>query len=342
MNGRRKTAVLAGAILAGTASWLILPQLASGAVIFNDTFTGNPAGGTRALVNNVNQTAVINTTTPVADAEYLKTTVNAGVATFGTGVNTYTPTSASNSWNTLVGSDVVVGANHFLNLNGGFDIFFHPNTTETPTTNNTSWFRPVDVNGRVGTGAGATGMRLIFSGINPNRLDLEVAGPGSTTYFQAPTATSSAFTAFGAANGLGFGAMGGNNTAVTIANGSTFHYGFTFSTNQSTGEIDVKVFGVAGNGAIDTTTSTNLLWEKFFYGNGAALSNNGAAAVLPTGAWTWNVSSSVNPFLATDVDWDGYRIQSGTVTSFDGAIPEPASLGLLGLGCLLAIRRGRQ
>lgn len=322
MDSRKRILALFGAVLTSAAA----VNAAAATVVFEDTFTGSPTNATRTLGAG----ATITNTTPLSGGDYVHTNFN--LAAGGSAViATYTPSNAA--WNSLVGSNVVVGANNFLNLNGGFDVFFRANNTETTTEviSATSWFRPIDVEARTGV----TGVRMVLNGINTQRMNFEMAGASGTTNFKAATSTSAAFTSFGAQSAMSFGNLP-VNAALTIAEGSIYHYGLTFDTNQTTGEIRLRIFGAQGDGAIDTTSNTNLLWERFFYGNGAALSANGTQPVLRNTDWTFTSRATVASTV--DVDWDRYTVYSGTVSGF-AAIPEPASMGLMALSALSLFRR---
>jgi hypothetical protein len=324
MGTRRYKLEMVGAVLA-----LATANVATAGVIFQDTFTGDPMGGMRTLLTDNGTTNTISNTLPtIGGSDYLNSTVSGATgASSNRNIITYTPTNASSSWNALVGSNIVVGPNSFLNINGGFDIFVRPNviTAGSPA----AWFRPVDVDNRTPGGA-----RIIFNGLAAGRYAFTFASTLNNLDIAASAATP--FAAFDTA------AYNANSpvTAVTFANGNTYHLGFTLVTDQSSGLITYSLFGKQGTDAIDTTSATDRLFQAYFYANGDALSGSGTHAVLKDTGWTWYQSSIVTPFPDSNVDYDTYRIQNGVVTEF-AAVPEPASLGLLGLSGLAMVRRRR-
>ena len=238
---------------------------------------------------------------------YLNATAPVGSNTIT--VATYSPATVSNSWAALLGAAVTNGAFHYLNLNGAFDLFVRPNYTESGA----AWFRPVDVE------YGGP-LRIIFNGSSGGQLQLEVA----TT----ATALGSAPGSFTAVNTWSLsGAI--SSVPNLFTSGAVTHYGITFNT-ASNGQITMKMFGVAGSGALDTASGTvgvsNLLAKQSFYANADMIGPN----PLPTGVWSMTARPAGPTFAAaTSVDYDTVRLYNSvpgtfpTATNAPGPVPAP-------------------
>ncbi len=224
-------------------------------------------------------------------------------------VATYSPATSSNSWAALLGTPINLGGINYLNLNGAFDLFVRPNYTESGA----AWFRPVDVE------YGGP-LRIIFNGSGTGQIQLEVA----TT----ATALGSAPGSFTAVNTWALPSAI-SSVPNLFTSGAVTHYGITFNT-ASNGQITMKVFGVAGTGALDTTSGTvgvgNLLAKQSFYANADTIGPN----PLPTGDWSMTARPAGTTFAAaTSVDYDTVRLYNSvpgtfpTVTSAPSPVPAP-------------------
>jgi hypothetical protein len=272
---------------------------------------GNGTGGSGNMVA-VGGTGVVGTGTGVTNTitganpfstdagNYLNSAVAAGSASNDT-VATFTPTSAANSWNALAGT-TTVGGTTYTTLNGGFDLFVRPDNT---ASTDISWFRPVDVSNI----SGSSGMRIILNGAG-NQLQFQVL-TGSTTGLGSSPGSFTTNSSFGLSGAL-------TNVGNPFTDGQVEHVAITFSTNSATGQITIKVFAVAGTGAIDTTSTTDLLGSQSFYASAAAI----GATPLPTGAWS--ISDRYYNAQATSVDYDSIRLYNTLQTAFSGIAPSAA------------------
>lgn len=252
------------------------------------------SGATRSFPATTSITSASPFTT--TSGSYLNAYVPAG-APGGTVVATYTPSSPANSWAVLAGS-VTVGGTAYATLNGGFDLFFGPNSLSPMTA---GWFRPVDVDGR----SGSTGLRLIFNGDGNGAIHLEIISGSATGLGSSPGSftTNNSITL---PNGIR--AVPGN----LLVAGSLAHFGVTFNTNASTGQITAKVFGARGVGAIDTASTADLLASQSFYISAVAL----GPSPLPSGAWSMRIPPSTDS--VTDVDYDTIRLYGSDPGVFPG------------------------
>lgn len=137
----------------------------------------------------------------------------------------------------------------------------------------------------------------------------------------------------------------GNLTAVTAANTnelisftSTSSYKFAIGANNTTNKIDttgsLSAIHFGGEFNVDVTSAGQTLgdtWQLVTGGHAAydptftvkGFTNSG------TGLWTDTVGSTT------------YQFDQGTGTLSVTAVPEPAMIGVLGVGSLLALRRRR-
>ena len=291
-----------GPSVAAWAAWTNVVGAAPAPVaIFQDDMT-TITGGTRTFPNAIAGISSTNPFTP-AGAAYLNANIPAGSAQ-STNLITYTPSSAANSWAAMAGT-VTVGTTTYTTLNGGFDLFVRPGSGITAGN---SWLRPIDITQI----SGSTGMRIIFNGITNNRVQMMIK-TGSTTGLGANPGVFDKGDTFGLPGAMTVSAP----AAFTL--GGTMHFGVTFSTDTA-GKITMKLFGVSGTGAIDTSSDTvgvgNLLGQQTFYANAAAIGPN----ALPTGAWTMTArSDNGQPFTAaTTVDYETIRLYDSKPGAFPG------------------------
>ena len=251
-------------------------------------------GGTGKLSTATGVTNTITGTSPISanSGNYLNSAVTAGTPS-GQTVATFTPAAISNSWDALTGTTTVGGVS-YTTLNGGFDLFVRPNTT---VSTDISWFRPIDLSNISGT----TGMRIILGGGSSNSFQFELKTGGNA--LSSSVGSTETNDSFGLSGGL-------TNLGNPFTNGAIEHIGVTFSTNNLTGQITMKVFALAGSGAINTNSSTNLLGMQSFY----ALASVVGTTPLPTGSWS--MTDRYSNTTSTSVDYDTPRLYSTTPGSF--------------------------
>lgn len=260
------------------------------------------SGATRGIPATTSITSASPFTT--TSGSYLGAYVPAG-ASGAPAVATYTPSSSSNSWAALAGG-VTVNGTAYATLNGAFDLFIGPNALPLGA----AWFRPVDVDGR----SGASGLRLIFNGDGNGAIHLEAISGSSAGLGSSPASftTNTSLSLPDAIKGVP-----GN----LLTAGSLVHLGVTFNTNASTGQITMKVFGARGVGAIDTSSSENLLAAQSFYASAAAL----GSSPLPSGAWSMKILPATDS--AVDADYDTIRLYSRDPGVFLGlGTPYPSTV----------------
>ena len=312
----------------GAAASLLLAVNAHAGVIFQDNFDSAPTGATRTLVTAAGVTNSIASTNPLgaSDGAYLNSTVS---GTGGKSIVTYTPTSAASSWAALQGADTVVGANSFMTLNGGFDLFVRPNISSSTTDDN--WFRVLDlsaINGTTGTGirlvlganGGNPGLKeeFITSGVNGNKIQAADSGVGNKA--------GGAFNISTGFDTTRLQAVTANNSSLFV-DGQVTHLAYTFSTNPTTGMITLKTYAQAGTGALDTATLTPLSTINI-YVNGTGVGSN----ALSSGSWT----IQENPIIANNnVDYDTIRLYDTAAPTVFAGVPEPTTVGLVSGGLLL-------
>lgn len=270
---------------------LLSLSAAEAALIFQDDGV-SVTGGTRSLP----ATGSIQSGSPFASGSGSYINEAAPMGNGAVNIVKYNPASPANSWAALAGT-VTIGGTAYVTLNGGFDFFICPNSVEKYVS---AWFPRLDIS----TISGTTGMRLIFNGNTSEALQLHVvtgsaSGVGSTAASFTKSDTFSLTLPPTGGTGLGY-MRGPFGTPGTVA-----HMGVTFNTNPATGLITMKVFGVAGTGEIDTSSSImgqgNLLGMQTFYASAAAI----GASPLPTGQWgldSWTAAGTFNTPVSVDYD----------------------------------------
>ena len=241
-------------------------------------------GTTTGVTNSLTSAAAF----AVGSGNYINSAVAAG-STSGQTVATFTPTSSATTWSAIAGS-ISVNSVNYLTLNGGFDLFVRPDSTKA---GDNSWFRPVDISNISGT----TGMRLILAGDSGGQLQFQILTGTGTDALGSTAGSFTTNSSFSLTGGL-------SNMANPFVNGTTEHVGFAFSTS-ATGLITVSVFAVAGTGAINTSSTTNLLGTQSFYASASVI----GSAALPTGAWA--IGNRYSNAQATSIDYDTVRLYAG-------------------------------
>lgn len=294
------TLLLAAAAALGMA-WP-LSGMARAGVVFETDFSGvsgtsvtSTTGGTATLTNS--PYASIGTANPLAvgSGGYLQVAEPAGTFdTPGAGVEVAgtnsTPTNPVSSW---IGTAVNSGAD--MNINGAFDFFFRPGTSQTGWTSKGFFFN---------FGGGTHELSLgLFTGTNGLKLSLSTLTTGSASGFTA---------------------------------GDLYHIAGVVTTNQTTGDVTVYLYAVAGDTTITTGSGYAASGSEAFLAS-SYTSDFGNTAFLFGGL----SYSSTEP--ATTNGFDTLRIYNSVPTSFGLlAVPEPATLSLMalvGVGILLLPRR---
>ncbi len=324
----KKSFVVAGALLGCVAA-------ANAGVVFQADFNGSgngtggagdivTSGGTGSLATgNANFAASIQGTTPVTGGNYLNTLWPSTGSGGGSGTYvTYTPTNAASSFASFVGTPVSSGGRSYLNMNGGYDVFTRLNVADTTVPRSAEWLGAITVMDN-------SGVVFTFNGLGWGAARLQIN-----------TTATNGFTDYTKLSGPN-GSATGSVTNVAYMDGigdfyngvGSYHLGFTFSTDQTTGLITAKVFGRKDMEAIDTTATTDLQYSASFHLDTATVGTG------PISSGVWHQSGWAN-IAGESADYDTVRLYAGTPASFD-AVPEPASLSLLGLGGLTLLRRRR-
>ncbi|MDF3058470.1 MAG: hypothetical protein K0R17_2685 [Rariglobus sp.] len=166
-------------------------------------------------------------------------------------------------------------------VNGGFDFFWRPG--QTPFAANA--MRPID------NGNTPNGLRLTFYNYNATTIKSEVVTP---------------------AGGGGITLTG--TYAAGFAASQIYHLGVTFATNPQTGVTTMKLFAVAGTGAIDTTVATHLIGTATFTLNPTIVTNT--TGWLAGDAWKFGDILGVS--TTTVNDYDGLTLYYKDPGSFPG------------------------
>lgn len=198
-----------------------------------------------------------------------------------------------------------------LTINGGLDFFMRPAATVTES--------------RYMQHDGTTGQNSIsFHSGWESSVFVEIYGG---TYSNLAEIVGSAY---GGTGGIRLG----NRTATPLVAGETYHVGVTFSTDAAN-LVTGKLFIVPGTGEIDTTGTTGLTGHVAF---SVASNEFGSQEIQFGNPW------GDNPYGNKEAtDFDAIRIYNATPASFPAlvAVPEPASMAVLGLLPAALLRRRR-
>ncbi|MDD5199521.1 MAG: PEP-CTERM sorting domain-containing protein [Terrimicrobiaceae bacterium] len=329
-----------------------------------DTNPGNnivATGGTGVVGSITNGTDAVSFANPLSSLSggYLNAVQSPTSPASGFAIATFTPsTPGAGSSATGLGTFYAGQVNGFTALQGGMDVFVRPDTLNT--VQHSGWFRLLDSN-NLGSVANAGGLRFIITGTNGvynastaplGNIQIQIAASANTAGGPNVFSNLAAVTGPGAAGTNGTNSVAAtNNLFITtsqaangfgFAEGISLHIGFTFETDLN-GLITMRLFGVTGTGAIDTSASSPqlLVTQTFNLAGSVGLS---ASSVFQTGAW--NIRQ--NTALAGDtvsVSYDELRLYNSAPASFDALpVPEPGTyaLGMAGLLALVVLRRRRR
>jgi len=295
---------------------------------FNGTGTGTGGasdlvtlGGTGELLTKGSATANVLTSSSMGGGAYLELSSPSGTGTVTWPAEVrITPTSSSTSLASMFSKP-----SGLPSLNGGFDFLFRSGVefSKDNAAVAESWFRAFDADYRDAgdTNVNTNGLRLNLMNSVAGKIGVNVF---TNNYY---------ITEFNGVSQTTCSQVYANSGYITMAANEVWHLGVMFSTDAS-GLITMKLFGVAGTGAIDTTSATNLLGSCTFKLDATKITNGFTPGAFDFGLYSDKRSPKTQ-------DFDCLRIYDATPTQF-AAVPEPATLGLLGLGGLvLGIRRNR-
>ena len=317
----RARRLLTAVICCGIAS---TSQGAFGGVILSSSFdsvTGTAingvSGGTGTLVAPSPHTSIVTNANPLSSlgGGYLEASAFGGGGNVSLGA-TMTPATAANSWAALASK--VSGT---WQINGGFDALIRHNGGKTAGLGYDN-----------SQGGGELELIDFGSSTNTSQIRLHMGNFSTTGHWGIRLIGIDGSLSNGTTDGL-VDDLTLAPTSFTITANTTYHVGVTFNTDVS-GVTTVRVFAKQGDGAIDTTLTTDLLGSATF---DMAETQTG---VFSSGAFAVGIRNTLdhsNKTLAVD-QVRLYEADPGLFT----AIPEPAA-GLLsfGLGTLVLAQRRR-
>lgn len=287
--------------------------------------TGGGTGGVSDIVTSGGTGTLIQYTTAITTVPSSPTMGQGNfinVADFGNGITTptngnlgaaiMTPTSAANSFQAM--NTVSGGA---VSLHGAVDFFLRNDI----------------IAGNVGTlidvgSQNGGGIRLIIQQNNTSnglRFRLFSGGAGTEGFLTGPTYTTADSNAI-------------VDAPFTPTVGATYHFGFTMITDGGTGVSTLNVFSRIDTLAIDTSSTADRIGTLNFKVNGTNVTSG-----LAAGTFFFNVGGGASPTNGAGraVSADALRLYDSVPAEF-AAIPEPGTVGLIGLGTmglLIAARR---
>ena len=211
------------------------------------------------------------------------------------------PASSPAALTPVVGTDRV--------MNGGLDFFMRSDHALTA-----SEMRFFDISGETG------GLRIFLDSKDSDTLRLYVTSPtngiiGGNDDSQPGSASQRIVDA----------SFNGGFLANTV-----YHVGVTFETD-GTGVVTAKVYIKEGIGAIDLVN--DVAGGSVTFG----IDENNTTGGLRDGTFTVNKAQKNKP---ASHDMDTFRLYDAVPTTFEAlVIPEPATLGLMGIGLLLLSKR---
>ena len=219
---------------------------------------------------------------------------------------TFTPTNSSTS----LASITTGTTGGYLLLNGAIDFFYRPVIVPTATTGN--WFRPLDVNNQSNGG-----LRIIVVN-NPasnSQLQLQLYASPSTAFTASGTQTNATVSG----NSVSLTSISSN---FSLTSPGVSHICIGFSTNSSTGVVTFSLYGLNDAGAINTASgSSELLAQAQFKINSTVVTAGLSSAEFPF-PFLYPMSSAV----AEQIDYDAFRIYSGSVPSYLPGLATPVIL----------------
>jgi PEP-CTERM motif len=148
----------------------------------------------------------------------------------------------------------------------------------------------------------------------------------------------------GAQTGTDINALAGANvgiSGITFTGRMMFLTGVFIGATEPTGTGPAQIFGSYTPTLADTTTSfTPLLYQSFYIGDGLAGFNNGAGAaqqfIVPTGGTRLFLGfmDAFNNFVGFPSAYTDNTGSLTTTVTVLGAVPEPGTVMLMGLGLL--------
>ena len=304
------------------AALMLLSGTAPGAMIYQVTFSGaagssngdaiyGVTGGTATIRDNGTGTAEVVTPPPdFLTGGYLRTFYpNGASAPYGALI---TPASPANALAALFSTDPTSGQRQ---LEGGLDFFFQ---------NDTDLDRGEELRFLDNDNRSNNGLRIVVQG-GSSLGDLYVEVIGNANAFGDGTTNK----------------VTRATSAFQIPADTLYHLGVTFSTDDTTGETTVRLFGLEGNQTLDTSATTlteGFLGSLSFNLNEAVVTNGFISGAYDIGALRNSGADKLQYF-------DHYRLYDAVPAAFL-AVPEPSSVilasgGLLGLAFLGWRRRKR-
>ena len=270
----------------------------------NGDVVSGVTGGTATIRDGGAGTSQVLTSPDVfGDGGYLVTLYPAGaVPPYGARV---TPASAASSFAAMFSTD---GGSGQRQLEGAMDFFFRSDSNIDAGEE----LRFLDNDNR-----GNSGLRMVWQGWTSGYGDMRFEVIGNTDALGTGVSSLSAYA------GTGF----------QIQGSLLYHLGMTVTTDDATGQSTLKLFGVEGTGAINTSAST---LEQGFIGS---LSFNINESVVLNGftAGAYDLGNLRNSGQTNQQEYDKFRIYDSVPAQFD-AIPEPSTALLTALGWVALAR----
>lgn len=289
----------------------------SGAIFkadFNGSGTGTGGandivsfGGTGTKYQYTTATTTVSSSPTLGQGNFLKVEVGANPSNGYLGGVNLTPASRANSWAAM---NTVSGG--VATLHGAADFFFREDATVA------GGLDIFDIGSETNGG-----IRLILQqNQTGTRLRLYNGDNGFLTGSTYATADQNAII----------------DAAFTPVAGTTYHLGFTLYTDPETGISEMRMFRRADTGAIDLTSTADLVGKLTFKINGDIITTG-----LSADAFAFNLGgNSYNQDAAgRQIDGDALSLYDTVPLSF-AAVPEPGTVGLFGLGLLVLFSRNRK
>jgi len=243
-------------------------------------------------------TAVVNPPPDFLGDSYLRTFYPSGAtAPYGARI---TPASPANSLAALFSTDPISGQRQ---LEGGLDFFFQ---------NDSDLDRAEELRFLDNDNRGNGGLRIVVQG-GSGLGDLYVEVIGNANAFGDGTTNK----------------VTRATSAFQIPGNTLYHLGVTFSTDDTSGDTTVRLFGLPGNVSIDTGATTlaeGFLGSLSFNLNEAVVTNGFTSGAYDIGALRNSGNDKIQFF-------DHYRLYDAVPEVF-AFVPEPSTLALAACGLL--------